>query len=806
MRNIGSSHIAARRHSISQVISKNISLKDKSLNNPMIDANHTLSQALVDASDASGDEPHANGMSRRNFISSLGVLLLAGCGDGGNILATGGGSSATTIMPGPATTAVTAAPGVPATSNQTPATPTPPETTPAPVSNAFIHPGLLHTQADFDRMSQKVNAKAAPWISGWNVLITNGHASLSYRPRPQAVIYRGNDHVHAQNYPILYNDIAAAYACALRWKISGDTAYADKAVTILNAWSSTLTGIGGDTNGDLVAGLQGYQFANAAEIMRSYSAWSAADLASFQNMMRTVFYPINHDFLIRHNNTEVTHYWANWDLCNMASIMAIGVLCDDRAMFNEAVDYFKHGAGNGAVSQAVYYMHPGYLGQWQETGRDQGHNTLGIALMGPICEMAWNQGVDLYGYDNNRFLAGAEYVAKANLIESGNTFYTVPYVTYNNIDGVNQTALSAVGQGNVRPAWALVYNHYVNRRGLAAPYSKKFAALIQPEGGGGNYGPNSGGYDQLGYGTLTCTRDPIASGAAPSGLTAIASLGQVILSWWGSAYASSYDVKRGTTAGGPYTTVAAGVTDLLTYTDSGLAAGIYYYVVTAVTPSGVTSASNEATAITAVQLQTYLAFDDGSGATAADSSGKGHAGTLTNGATWGAGKKGSAVSLNGSNSYVSLTADIVADISDITIAAWVYWNASQKWARVFDFGTGTGHYMMLTTRNGSGFPRFAMTLNGGSGEQGIDSNTAMPIGQWAHVAITLSGNVGTLYVNGNAVGTNTAMVLAPFHLGSTSQNWIGRSQFANDPYFDGLVDEFRIYRGALSAAEIAALM
>ncbi|WP_176992904.1 LamG-like jellyroll fold domain-containing protein [Collimonas sp. OK242] len=745
-------------------------------------------------------------MSRRNFISSLGVLLLAGCGDGGNILATGGGSSATTIMPGPATTAVTAAPGVPATSNQTPATPTPPETTPAPVSNAFIHPGLLHTQADFDRMSQKVNAKAAPWISGWNVLITNGHASLSYRPRPQAVIYRGNDHVHAQNYPILYNDIAAAYACALRWKISGDTAYADKAVTILNAWSSTLTGIGGDTNGDLVAGLQGYQFANAAEIMRSYSAWSAADLASFQNMMRTVFYPINHDFLIRHNNTEVTHYWANWDLCNMASIMAIGVLCDDRAMFNEAVDYFKHGAGNGAVSQAVYYMHPGYLGQWQETGRDQGHNTLGIALMGPICEMAWNQGVDLYGYDNNRFLAGAEYVAKANLIESGNTFYTVPYVTYNNIDGVNQTALSAVGQGNVRPAWALVYNHYVNRRGLAAPYSKKFAALIQPEGGGGNYGPNSGGYDQLGYGTLTCTRDPIASGAAPSGLTAIASLGQVILSWWGSAYASSYDVKRGTTAGGPYTTVAAGVTDLLTYTDSGLAAGIYYYVVTAVTPSGVTSASNEATAITAVQLQTYLAFDDGSGATAADSSGKGHAGTLTNGATWGAGKKGSAVSLNGSNSYVSLPADIVADISDITIAAWVYWNASQKWARVFDFGTGTGHYMMLTTRNGSGFPRFAMTLNGGSGEQGIDSNTAMPIGQWAHVAITLSGNVGTLYVNGNAVGTNTAMVLAPFHLGSTSQNWIGRSQFANDPYFDGLVDEFRIYRGALSAAEIAALM
>ncbi|HWW06793.1 LamG-like jellyroll fold domain-containing protein [Collimonas sp.] len=746
-------------------------------------------------------------MSRRNFISSLGVLLLAGCGDGGNTLATSGGvSSVTTVMPRPATTAVTATPGVPATSSQTPATPTPAEATPAAVSKAFVHPGLLHTQADFDRMSQKVKAKASPWIDGWNVLLANGHSHLNYGPRPQAAVYRGWDGVHAENYPILFKDIAAAYACALRWKISGDTAYADKAVTILNGWSSTLKILGGNSNVDLAAGLYGYEFANAAEIMRSYSGWAAADLARFQNMMRTVFYPINHDFLNRHNNTEVTHYWANWDLCNMASIMAIGVLCDDRAMFNEAVDYFKHGAGNGAVSQAVYYMHPGYLGQWQETGRDQGHNTLGIALMGPICEMAWNQGVDLYGYDNNRFLAGAEYVAKANLIESGNTFYTVPYVTYNNIDRVNQTALSTAARGNVRPAWSLVYNHYVNRKGLAAPYSRKFAELIQPEGGGGNYGPNSGGYDQLGYGTLTCTRDPIASGAAPSGLTAIAGPGQVILSWWGSAYASGYDVKRGTTAGGPYTTVATGITDLLTYIDSGLAAGTYYYVVTAVTPSGLTAASNEATAITAVQLHTYLAFDDGSGTTAVDASGQGHTGTLTNGAAWEIGKQGSAVSLNGSNAYVSLPADIVADVSDITIAAWVYWNASQKWARVFDFGTGTGHYMMLTARSNSGFPRFAMTVNGISGEQGIDSNTAMPIGQWAHVAITLSGNVGTLYVNGNAVGANTAMVLAPFRMGSTSQNWLGRSQYASDPCFNGLIDEFRIYRGALSAAQIAALM
>ncbi|SDX33489.1 Alginate lyase [Collimonas sp. OK242] len=749
------------------------------MNKPDIPANGEMQQISASASNEWDIEKPPGEMSRRSFISSLGVLLLAGYGEVGAAPASGSASTA----------GISAATGTATTF----------------ASKAFVHPGLLHTQADFDRMREKVAAKASPWIDGWNILTENGHASLNWIPRPQEVIYRGGDGEHSQNFPRLYNDIAAAYACALRWKISGDTAYADKAVAILNAWSA-LTGIGGNSNGDLAAGIYGYEFANAAEIMRSYSAWSAADLANFQNMMRRVFYPINHDFLIRHNNTEVTHYWANWDLCNMASIMAIGVLCDDHAMFNEAVDYFKHGAGNGAVSQAVYYVHPGYLGQWQEAGRDQGHSTMGIALMGPICEMAWNQGVDLYGYDNNRFLAGAEYVAKTNLIESGNTFYTVPYVTYNNVDRVNQTALSTAARGTVRPCWALVVNHYVNRKGLAAPYSAQFARQIQPEGGGGNYGPNSGGYDQLGYGTLTCTRDPIARGAAPSGLTAIARPGQVVLSWWGTAYATSYNVKRSTTAGGPYRTVKTDITDLLSYTDNGLAAGTYYYVVTAMTPSGETAVSNQVTAITAVQLLTHLAFDDGRGAKAADTSGQGHTGTLVNGATWASGKKGGAVSLNGGNGYVSLPAGIMADVSDFTIAAWVYWNASSNWARVFDFGTGTGHFMMLTARSNGGFPRFAMTVNGGSSGQAIDSNAVMPIGQWVHVAVTLSDNLGTLYINGSVVGKNPEMVLAPFRLGSTGQNWIGRSQFANDPYFNGLVDDFRIYRGALSAMEIAALM
>jgi hypothetical protein len=63
----------------------------------------------------------------------------------------------------------------------------------------------------------------------------------------------------------------------------------------------------------------------------------------------------------------------------------------------------------------------------------------------------------------------------------------------------------------------MVYNHYANRKGLQVPAMAAFAALQRPEGGGGNYGPNSGGFDQLGFGTLTFTRDPFTLSKEASG-------------------------------------------------------------------------------------------------------------------------------------------------------------------------------------------------------------------------------------------------------------------------------------------------
>ncbi|NUW34819.1 AbfB domain-containing protein [Nonomuraea sp. SMC257] len=127
--------------------------------------------------------------------------------------------------------------------------------------------------------------------------------------------------------------------------------------------------------------------------------------------------------------------------------------------------------------------------------------------------LAWNQGLDLYGYADNRIMKAAEYVARYNLGQS------VPFSTYTWGTGQNcarreQTVISDASRGQDRPVWELLYNHYANRRGLAVPYTKAYAERVRAEGGGGDYGPNSGGFDQLGFGTLLYTRAAPAAGGA----------------------------------------------------------------------------------------------------------------------------------------------------------------------------------------------------------------------------------------------------------------------------------------------------
>ncbi|KOG36459.1 Tat pathway signal sequence domain protein [Streptomyces resistomycificus] len=392
-----------------------------------------------------------------------------------------------------ATTAITAAPAVAA-------------------GTAFAHPGLLHTRADLERMAAKVKAGAAPYTAGFAKLTANRHAQSGWTANPQATVIRGGA---GQNYATLYNDVHAAYQNGLRYHVGGDSAHADTAVAILNAWSARLTTLAGNADRFLAAGLYGYQIANAAELVRDHPDF---ELDRFREMLSGVFAPLSDSFLVRHNDAVTSNYWTNWDLTAMACVLATGIFCDDKAQVARAVDYFKHGDGLGSLKNAIPVVHDDGLAEWLEAGRDQGHALLGVGLMGTFCEMAWNQGIDLYGYDDSRFLKGAQYVAKWSL--GGGVPFTANTRAKGAVDGWSgsETVTEAAGvdPAMTRPIWAMIANHYTKRRGLSASYLTRIAARSAPEGGGGDYGPNSGGYDQLGFGTLAFTRDRATdTGAAP---------------------------------------------------------------------------------------------------------------------------------------------------------------------------------------------------------------------------------------------------------------------------------------------------
>ncbi|MEU9783185.1 alginate lyase family protein [Streptomyces phaeochromogenes] len=390
---------------------------------------------------------------------------------------------------------------------------------PATAAPAFAHPGMLHTQADFDRMAAKVKAGTGLWKQGYAKLAANPRSASTWKPNPLATVIRGAD---GDNVATLAFDIHAAYQNALRWKVTGDTAHADTARDILNTWSAKLTTLDGSADRFIAAGIHGYQFANAAEIMRGYDGF---DLARFKKMMLDVFYKMSSSFLARHNGAYDSNYWSSWDLLSVACVLAVGILCDDRAKVDEAVTYFKSGKGLGSVKNAIPFIHPGGLGQLVEVGRDQGHALLSVGLLGTICEMAWNQGIDLYGYDDNRVLKGVEYAAKWNL------GHDVPFTSWTWHKGApgswegweTFTKASESGRGGVRPIWESLYNHYVNRRGLDAPYVSEMAAKVRPEGGGGDYG-TGGGLDHLGFGTLAFTRPRMivsATTPTPSASTSV---------------------------------------------------------------------------------------------------------------------------------------------------------------------------------------------------------------------------------------------------------------------------------------------
>ena len=195
-----------------------------------------------------------------------------------------------------------------------------------------------------------------------------------------------------------------------------------------------------------------------------------------------------------------------------------------------------------------------------------------------------------------------------------------------------------------------------------------------------------------------------------------------------------------------------------------------------------------------------------SGTTVVDSSGNGKDGTLTGGATWG-GANG--LTLGGTDGYVKLPNNIMSGLTSITVSTDVYIEPTQAtpyfiWGlgNTATSGSGTGYFFA----SGDAF-RTGLTTTNWSGEKVTTKGSALARGVWKTVTYTQTGTTGTLYEDGVQVAQNTAVTVKPSDIGggTTTNNNIGKSNYAADKFLKGKLRNFRIYNRALTAAEVTSL-
>ena len=237
--------------------------------------------------------------------------------------------------------------------------------------------------------------------------------------------------------------------------------------------------------------------------------------------------------------------------------------------------------------------------------------------------------------------------------------------------------------------------------------------------------------------------------------------------------------------------------------------GTYTVSLTVSGPGG----SNTATKVNAITVQTNptglvaaYSFDEGSGPTATDVSGSGNHGTLT-GATWTtAGKFGGALAFNGSSSWVTVPDAPSLDFTtSMTLEAWVYPTKATTWSTIL-MKEQPGDFVYVLYAGASNKPP-ALFLNVStsvSGEHGIvaPGGSTLPSYAWSHLAGTYDGITLRLYLNGTLVASQAFTgLIAP----STGALRLGGDSISGD-YFQGRLDEVRLYNRALSASEIQADM
>lgn len=251
---------------------------------------------------------------------------------------------------------------------------------------------------------------------------------------------------------------------ALTFAKEGQT---EEALKIINAYANTLQRIEGH-DAPLCA-IQCFDLVRAMTLLQSHQSpeWKA--------MIERALMPMMKQF-----EADSPYANGNWGAIVNRLRMACGIFLKSQEsrvegqedLYKAAVDYYLNAYDNGALPHYI-----SETGQCQETGRDQSHVQLGLEALAQTCEMAYEQGDNLWGALDNRLLKGFEYTAKYNL------GYKVPFSTWNDCTGLycGWTTPGEMGRGKLWDIYRLPYDHYVGRKGLKMPYTERIVKGEKPK-------------------------------------------------------------------------------------------------------------------------------------------------------------------------------------------------------------------------------------------------------------------------------------------------------------------------------------
>jgi hypothetical protein len=342
----------------------------------------------------------------------------------------------------------------------------------------FNHPGISCTQADIDRMKAMIDAKQEPFYSAFEEFKGNWYTRYHDISRALPVASNGE--------PVLWDNLGlwletfgrVAFNNAMVWKLTGDTYYADRAVTVLNRYIPVKSSIIWGTNP--LDNSKAWLLIEAAELLRDYEGWKAEDQQGFKDFLVHPGYSTKVDnyekyawkdaSTYQYNDTitnQCTIYWnvfngdpgrhGNQGLYAMRCLMAMGIYLDNDTIYDRAYrkvlsmphrpdDLPYPSGGRWSTKKNTNKMSNFYIswnqnprysdlvigdtvdygsndelkywiyenGQCQEAARDQGHIIDGMCNMVNIAQMAWNQGDDIYTKYDDRILKGLNYVTKYN--------------------------------------------------------------------------------------------------------------------------------------------------------------------------------------------------------------------------------------------------------------------------------------------------------------------------------------------------------------------------------------------------------